>query len=804
MSLSLCLLGLDEPILARRLSFPAMERPGMLARGRKPAGVIATLLLGWSTLALSLVWGYQLARRVFDERDRLSLVAVSLGLGLVTLVFSGAYLRRWLEPETLPIATLSLLGLAIFGLKRRPAPDLSNEPLSLASRLFLLLGCPVVLIYALFELSTGMVIDGDFFVHVASIGLFESGHYPPLNYFLGIPTGGHFGRQLLIAQFARFSGLPFLTADWVLTTCLMLLTFLLLFCLLREHTQSQNQAVLGTGMAFFAANTGSRIGLVDTLGNHNPVAFFMLIMVTWAVLRSLRVGGVSLVVAAAVLGCEAMVYETHFGLVGLTMPLVILTVPSAQKKLVIPRILTVGLLALVVAATIGGAFTDLASRNSSAGEAKQQQVSVKIPKSELFMLRTDNMRPSRPFEGKMRAWRADFSPSQDYAFALGTKIRDLFWYPTWLFPLAFLFCLVRGQRIGVWFGGLAISAWFIPSVVDFGFFEGEALRWLFVTAVGGSVVFGVVVGDLWDRSPKRWWSGLLLTLVVWFSCAGMIRSVPDMVWALAHPGEELPIGRPGIVPGVGLIPDPYRSLASHYKLTEDDFQAADWLEKNTPNGSHLLADDDESSVNARCTMFGLTGRLPSGYLPQVTDSTEPSGYRRRLQIDEFWATGDARLLAGLGVDWLMVHSDRRSEDVLQRLDKEPGLKRVQSFGKVRIYSCQLDEPSAPVEPLQVDSVLSSRVDPDAVLLTVRAHHTAKEPLEWITLGLFDQTGRLVGGPQWRPIDLWKAGERELKLTFWRPYEEGRYKLRIWGGRAVGNEPGTDMPGFEVEERASGP
>lgn len=751
-----------------------------------------TLLLGWLTLALSVGWGYQLARRVFAERDPFSLAPISLGLAWATLLFSGAYLRRWLAPESLALPTACLLGLGIALLSRCSAPPLEKSPLSLASRIFFLLGWPLVLIYALFELTTGMVVDGDFFAHVANIGLFEEGHYPPLIFFLGLPAGGHYGHQLLAAQFARFSGFQFLTADWILASMLALISFTLLFCLLREQTGSQNQAMLGTGMAFFAANTGSRIGLADALGNHNPVAYFMLILATWSVLRALREGGWSMPAAALVLGSEAMVYEIHFGLIGLTMPLMVLVAPVGQRWVTFKRVVAVGFMALVVAITIGGAFTDLATRRSSESQAWRQQVSVKIPKKELFMLRGDNVRPSRPFEGKMRSWKADFSPTQSYLFALGPRIRDLFWYPTWLAPLAFVLCLFRRHRVGVWFGGLAFFAWLVPSLTDFGSFEGEALRWLFVTSVSGSILFGVAVGMLWDRRRPQWWGVLGLATVLWFSSAGLVRSVSDLVEALKSPGQQLPIGRPGIVPGVGLIPKPFPLLSYHYGLSDDEFQAAEWIRRETPRQARILADDDDDSPNRRSVMIGLEGRLPAGYLPQVTHANEPSNYRKRLQIEEFWRNADSRLLAGLGVDWLLVHSPRTIPETGK------GLKLAKEIGKIKIYSVHLEAPEAPVEMLTVEEASLEQHKNRRCVLKIQGRHSASRPLEWVTVGFINHEGQLVGGPQWRPIQPWPAQSSDrLSLEVISPFEAGLYQIVVWGGRAQGDEPSASLPKLEV-------
>ena len=752
------------------------------------------LVLGWLTLGLGIVMGQQTARRLFGERSRLTLFFAAPALCLSLLLLTGTYLRSWFAPEMVVPLTFFLFCTGTWVMSRRPPPALLDQPVPKSVWLFLGLGLPVILLYALFEQTTGMVVDGDFFVHVASIGLFEEGHYPPLNFFLGIPTNGHFGRQLLIAQFSRFTGLEYLEADWILTSTLQMLAFALLFCLIWSHTNSVSQAALGCGFGYFGANVGSRIGLADTLANHNAVAFFMLILVTWAVLRAFEEGPLAALGAGILLGADAMVYETHFGLMGLTLPMIALVRGRGRLRESLQRMAIIGVGALVVASTTGGAITDLVRRSEGQHNAQQQQVTPRFPKLRPFYVRLDNMRPSRPFEGKMRPWGADFSPSQDYDFALGPRIRNTFWYPVWLSPLAIVYLLLKRHRVGTWFGTLALLAWLVPSLVDFGFFEGETLRWLFVSGVGGAICFGLALGAFWDRYPNRWWSVAFMALALWFGSAGLVLSVTDMARALQYPGEQLPVGRPGVVPSVGLIPRPYALLSHHYGLTQDDFEAAAWLRKNSSRQARVLSDDGAKVANYRCAMFGLEGRLPAAYLPQVEDATEPSSYRHQLQIDRFWLTGDGRLLPGIEVDWLLVHRSWHQPSTLVGLQSSPYLKLEVEIGDVQLYSCTLPAASkARPQPIEVQELTFGQVPGPGQpwRLQIRVKNQGKQDLEGLTFG-FHLGDRLIGGAQTEPTTLAPGESRKLDLTLIIPHEKGMYQLLLWGGPSPGPSDGHSL------------
>ena len=87
---------------------------------------------------------------------------------------------------------------------------------------------------------------------------------------------------------------------------------------------------------------------------------------------------------------DALVYETHFGLMGLTLPLLFLNAQELGWKTKVQKTLGLGLFSLLIASTTGGVVTgavkhvlqgDLNERN-----AQQQQVTVRFPKDKIFQV----------------------------------------------------------------------------------------------------------------------------------------------------------------------------------------------------------------------------------------------------------------------------------------------------------------------------------------------------------------------------------------------------------------------------------
>ena len=207
-----------------------------------------------------------------------------------------------------------------------------------------------------------------------------------------------------------------------------------------------------------------------------------------------------------------------------------------------------------------------------------------------------------------------------------------------------------------------------------------------MVAVGGSICFGLTAGTVLEQIRNRWVRTVLLLLLLAVSTVGLRVSLLDAVTAVGHPGQSLPIGRPGVVEGVGLIPRPFKLLKHHYSLKDEDFEAAAWIRRNTPEEALILTDDVKGRVNARAAIIGLQGRFPAGYVEPDGPTSNPQSYPRSPHVYDFLDYGQATSLKKLGASFVVLHKGRYSQDWLQSLARQSGIKEVYENDLVVIFS----------------------------------------------------------------------------------------------------------------------
>lgn len=626
------------------------------------------------TSLLGTLLGYRVARRFFAEPCPWLALALAPLLGVFLTLLLGGMLLRFMSWWPWLLLVNLLFAVGIWYLGRTPGPSSDFPPPSRWLLLYLVPAGTAVLIFCWFHQSVGMVVDGDFFIHAANIGLFTRGYLPPVNPFSGVPMNGHYGRDLAIAIFSRDTGLAALDSEWVLTTIWQLLTFFVLFFWLRRETGDDTAAVLGSGLAYFGMNISSAAGLCELLANNNPAAFSLMIVTGWAVFRATdpEAPRWAWLGAASLLGLDSMIYETHFGVLGLSLLVFLRRCPK--------RVLSLGIVALTIAACLSGVLRSTARGTPESGA--QQSVRVKIFKKQLFCLRQDNLRPSRPFETKARPWAADFTARSDYQPIWSRSILDGFWYPVWLLPLTTLFLVGKagrrgGSLVGPWWLSIAWASLLAPSLIDFGFFESETIRWLAVTALGAAIALGLSLASLWRMSPR--WIGQPVVLALLALCSvGIQLAGRDMVSAYRNPGTPLPIGRPGLAPGSGLLPNPSLILEHHYGISPDVLEVAGWIRRHSRSGEHFVCDSWDLPTNARGVLIGAVGLLPAMEADPPAWARGIDSYQTDLQQRGFWITGDLRRLAP-EVDWLLV---TRSSAQFGKADFESGSARAYRVASV--------------------------------------------------------------------------------------------------------------------------
>ena len=623
---------------------------------------------------LGSLLGYRVARRFFAEPCPWLSLSLAPLLGIyLSLLFGGLFLR-FLPWWPWFLGTCLIFGLGFWRLDRVSAAPIFERKLSPWLSLYLIPASLAVLVFCWFHQAVGMVVDGDFFIHTANIGLFTRGYLPPVNPFSGVPMNGHYGRDLAIAIFSRDTGLGTLESEWVLTTAWQLLSFLVLFFWLRRETDNDIAAVFGSGMAYFGMNVSSAAGLSELLANNNPAAFSLMIVIGWAVFRAVTPEAPrwAWLGTAALLGLDSMIYETHFGVLGLALLVLI----RKQPRVVI----AIGLMALVIAACLSGVLRSTARGTPESGA--EQSLRVKIFKKQLFCLRQDNLRPSRAFETKARPWAADFTASSEYQPIWSRHILDFFWYPVWLLPLTTLYLGWRSARrgdtlVGPWWTLIAWASLLTPSMVDFGVFEPETARWLVVTALGAAIALGLSLATLWRQSPA-WLAKPLIVGLIALCSVGINVATQDMVKAYQSPGSPLPIGRPGLPPGSGLLPNPKLALQHHYGISPDVLEVAEWIRDHSRPGEEFVCDSWDLTTNARGALIGAVGLLPAMEAIPPVWARSIDSYQTNLQQRGFWITGDLRRLDPQ-VDWLLV---TRSDVRFGKADFQAGTARAYRVASV--------------------------------------------------------------------------------------------------------------------------
>lgn len=660
-------------------------------------------LLGIIGLLILVGAGCALIHLAYQEEDLLVLLTMGMVTSLLLLMVWAALLLPFLSMETTLILAV-LVGLVPLGLVLRKRPAVKLD-LHWAEALFLLVGAVGTVAYGWAFLSMRMVVEDSFFVHTSNTGLMLNGTFPPTN-FLGDELKGHYGRDLMVALLSRLTSIQYLDVEWFLRGLANGMAFLVAYCWFRKDTGHKLQAACGATFLMVGSNFCSYVGQMDLLNNNLAVAGMAWIFTSYTLFRVLEGKGWWL--TGLILGSEALLYEIHFVMMGAAVLVLVLFMkpPEGLTQLKRLRWLAMSLiLAAFLSVVEGGAISHLVKGKLGLTEVnlnthhqmQAQHVSVEIPKEKLFQVRTDNLRPSRPFETRLRPWSVDYTPTDHYVPIWSKKIRDTYWYPVWLVPFTLFWLLRVRSGLAFWFFCLGGLGSLVPSLIGFGYFEQETGRWLSYTATGWSTAFGLMVGWLLTRplGKARIFATIFGLWALWFGTAGLWLELSDMRNALANPGQQMPDG-PGRIQGAGILPDPALSLSYHYKFEEGDWEAAAWLRANAdPQERFLMNYGDEAPrlgfrprilsgglLNRRGCMVGLAGIRPVGITGGPENELAAPNFSPALQTWIFWGTGDVRLLKPLKPDWVVANESTLAPAIVERLHSDSRLeKRFHSKGR---------------------------------------------------------------------------------------------------------------------------
>lgn len=631
------------------------------------------------------------------------------------------------------------------------------------------------------------VLDGDRWLHDSQIVAFHRGIYPPVNpLFPDLAMNGHFGRDLLMATLTRGKTDPAFTTWWV-TPLLQLSTFLTLFAGVRAFTESQGRGLLVASMVFFGMDCGFRVGLIDSFDGSNGLAYPHLVLLFYLMNRVLRgASWPTWVVSGVVLGTYQLVYMTNFALL-LATGFVLFALFARSKEAWLGLIVT-AVLAMGLAVTEGGAFTDMAHRglHPELNRAVQNQglrVSVTFPKEHLFEVLTSTAGYHRTsvayhtslFEGLYRP-----PQGEGYVSIWSPKFLRTHWLPLYLAPLSLW--LLRRSSLGMSFWLFAAISYVMPGLFYFGpIFEPEYFRWEFSAAFGFAAALGLALGEWLSpcpirvrRKPER--------QITFAAGSGKFLFAAAVLAASLVAGEKL-VNDAFIASqkrGYQWFPEvrQWRLKEPTFGLSEDILQACEWLRDRTLPGQQVMTNflnDRPAGLWPDVVSATLSGAFPAGHAYPSETEGGPHGnpaFHQNGLYRAFWATGDLVLLEGSKVRWLLADTGRLSRNVIEKLSALPH----QFFGD-QILAVQV-----PVTEVPKNLSNEWRIAVDTQDInneTLRLGARFQIPVKLDNPGTETRAKLLIDKADVSPLTYSiPAGSSQQNWTVVTPLDEGRYQAQI--------------------------
>jgi hypothetical protein len=100
------------------------------------------------------------------------------------------------------------------------------------------------------------------------------------------------------------------------------------------------------------------------------------------------------------------------------------------------------------------------------------------------------------------------------------------------------------------------------------------------------------------------------------------------------------VGRPGLPPGSGLLPNPELALQYHYGISAAVLHGAEWIRQHSRPGQRFICDSWNLPTNARGALVGAVGLLPAMEADPPDFARSIDSYQPNLQQRGFWATGE--------------------------------------------------------------------------------------------------------------------------------------------------------------------
>lgn len=770
--------------------------------------ILALLLLSLS--------GYFVVRWWLDDDDFLAAAGLGTALGwcgFITVL--NLALRAGLPfGAAAPLALGLILAAGVVGLVRlrragRGRAILDRTDLTLV----VLCAAPASLLVLLYQFLGP---DSDNFIHYPLVALFLKGQFPHINpYFPDLFLHGHYGRDLGLGGLLHFGRVGTGTAMAIEAWVLHMATLVNIYTLGRRISGNRASGMLAAVFAYFAVNAGFggwvvRSGLAEVMGNNNPVLhafFFAILLLAESVVRRPTMARALLL--GALLGGFDHVYETHFHVVvlGVLILVALCALPGWRapewRRLSALLLLSVGMGGAVMqvsggltARMVGSRLHDLAAGASRAAEpapppgdafafalaGAQQKVEIGFPK--LPFLSLTHASDGRPVP--LFGW--EFLSAQGFGF--------------WILPLSTVFLAWRRRPLGTVLALMSVASILVPACIDFGRFNGENFRYIFLSGLLAAICAGLMVGEAYAAitSPGRW---VRLRRLAAFAALAVLVHRSSGVYQQREEYARKSIPQPQLFHVI----EEERLDQFCVDYTAADAEATGYLAAHGALGHRLAANYAaplqhglDIPNNAMVIMSGA--QMPMvGFNARIMREgggiqTSVSGWSGRATA--FWATGDPEILRDLGADWLYVVPEWLPPGVSDTLSRLPGLReafRSSDGGRRVVYRVDRgalgSRPSpsrASLTGLKLVSVAGVEVGaPEAfAVLSATLQLTGPGPISGSTY-LYYRIRDLTAEADYDPADsvgmvhalrMEPGGSQTIDLPFVFPYHPGKYRLTL--------------------------
>lgn len=722
-------------------------------------------MLGLLAILVTFGTGCLLSFRVLRLGGILDGIAVGLGLAVALFLLATSLLLQAGVPLSAavllaPVPLALLVGLSLSKPDApRPCPQLPRW--ESAALLIMVLAA-----WLFTNMMQVITVDDDYWLHTPVQARMLRGVIPPTNpFFPDLVLGGHFGRDLLVVSTSLLSGRMIFGAQVLVTSFCHSLGLAVLYLALRRSGNSIS-AGAGTAMIWLGMNVAHRVGLVDFFQNNGPPTYLLLALLMYLFNELWRQPGRKLaLLCGAVLGVYAQVYETHFGLVVLTV-LCMLTACSRQARLATLLALSV---AAVLAVTGGTALSRLTRPSQPLDEAianQSQSVQMSFPKSPFLALRIEagEFDPVscgyRVGLGKPLLAAIDHVPKRShprYVRLWSWNVMRMHWMGVWLAPLSAWLLWRARHRAGQFLWLFGAWAFLVPGMINFGpIHEFEWYRWEFAAGYGFAGALGVALGTL----VRGWRSGLAVVLAVALNSQAGLSHLRNFVQYLSNPQPSEVLG---VTFGSG---DWLLRHGDHLRFRQSDLRALAWIRANPKQGRGCFVSTtgpaEAWGILFESTAMALTDIQVLGHM--LPPKGEPVGvppYRITLPFLQFLDLPSPSRAEALGIDWLLLRSD--DFELEKRLMQQLRLvyfDHLAPDGKRRLLFTRHD--AALIQP--ADPLTTARF----VTLDFRPIPTGADK---VGLGFLDGANDQMGSRGWLPADLEElstavpAGCRSVELYF---------------------------------------